>query len=1033
MSELHVVDPDSPQLRESARLMLRRHAEVASEADVRSAIRDFLVTSGLAASDEIRMEENRIDLQTGDFVIEVKKRIGNGINPDQRWVDQIDGYLRERAAAGAQERLGVLTDGRYWILRQSGIEKVRTAAPYGFEISDADVAYRLYEWLRNESRMFEASGLPPTEDEVRRSFGEGPRLEMELAELGDLYQRERDNPTVAVKRELWRQLLTAALGVVVDEEHDLDRQFLRHTYLSVVVGIAVQAAFGIDVRKQAVLDPSKLLTGDAFFTQTGIRGVIESDFFAWPGEVGGERWLTDIAGRVSRFDWQDTEHDVARILYQSVMPAEDRRRLGEYYTPGWLAQLIVDAAVTAPLSQRVLDPACGAGTFLHAAIRKYVEAARGAGHPPGRILSGLQHSVTGVDVHPVAVHLARATWTLAAREVIGEVDRGAEDLTIPVYLGDSLQLRTDDSSLFGSGLVTIEVEDGPEMTSSHRRLEFPRALVEQADWFDRVMLGVSEAIENGYDPRTALNDAGIDPGYERDVLEATVARLRALHQEGRNHVWAYYIRNLVRPVWLSSPDGQVDVIVGNPPWLTYNRVDATLRSELERQSKDTYDIWVGRHYATQQDIAGLFFSRCVDLYLRAGGMAAMVLPHSALQAGQYQKWRSGSWQQVRADLAELVPWDLERIEPNTFFPVPACVVFARKVGNGASHELGNEARRLRGPAGGPFIDEVIPLTETGDDEFQSPYAERARNGATIFPRPLFFVHVSESATAIAAGIVSVSPWRSPHEHRPWKDLTLEQLVDGHIEQSHIWDVHLGATVAPYVLLEPRQAVLPVRRDGGRLTNSTTDDAISGVDAASLDHRMRGRWRDVSELWEAHKGDNNQFDLRQRLDYMRNLSDQLVAPAEFRVLYTSSGRPTAAVLADPDPLVENSLYSVSCETSTEAHYLAAVINSRTLENAVRPLMPKGQFGARHVHRHLWRLPIPAYDATEGLHMELADSATEAAEGADVRLAELQVTREAQGKTTSVTVARRELRAWLDYASIGRRIDGLVGRLLGSADV
>jgi len=344
MSDLLVVDPDSPELRESAGLMLRRHEEVAPEADVRSAIADFLVTSGLASRNEIRLERDRIDLQTRDFVIEVKKRIGNGINPNPKWVDQLDGYLRERVKAGESERLGVLTDGRYWVLRQSGIEEVRAAAPYGFEISDADVAYRLYEWLRNESQAFEASGLRPTEDEVRRSFGEGPRLEMELAGLERLYRAERDNPTVSIKRDLWRQLLTAALGVVVDEEQDLDRQFLRHTYLSVVVGIAVQTAFGIDVRKQAVRDPSRLLTGDAFVTETGIRGVIESDFFAWPAEVGAERWLADIAGRVSRFDWRDTEHDVARVLYQSVMPAEDRRRLGEYYTPHWLAQMIVDAA-----------------------------------------------------------------------------------------------------------------------------------------------------------------------------------------------------------------------------------------------------------------------------------------------------------------------------------------------------------------------------------------------------------------------------------------------------------------------------------------------------------------------------------------------------------------------------------------------------------------------------------------------------------------------------------------------------------------
>ena len=1027
MSDALIVDPDSPGLRESARLMLQRHEEVASEADVRSAIANFLVASGLAPRDEIRMEKNRIDLQTGDFVIEVKKRIGTGINPDPKWVDQLDRYLRERARAGERERLGVLTDGRYWILRQSGIEEVRTTSPYGFEISDADVAYRLYEWLRNESRMFEASGLPPTEDEVRRSFGEGPRLEMELAELERLYRTERENPTVAVKRDLWRQLLAAALGVVVDEEVDLDRQFLRHTYLSVVVSVAVQAAFGIDVRKQAVRDPAKLLTGDAFFTATGIRGVVESDFFAWPAEVGGERWLTDIAGRVSRFDWQDTEYDVARILYQSVMPADDRRRLGEYYTPDWLAQRIVDAAVTDPLTQRVLDPACGSGTFLYAAIRKYVEAARAAGYTPGLTVAGLQNAVIGVDVHPVAVHLARATWTLAARDVIEQVASGVEDLTIPVYLGDSLQLRTEAATFLSSGLVTIEVAGDVDTDVRHRRLEFPRALVEQADWFDNLLLRVSEAIENGYDPRTALDDAGIEPGHERNVLEATVDSLLALHQEGRNHVWAYYTRNLVRPVWLSSADGQVDVIVGNPPWLTYNESDATLRSELERQSRETYGIWVGRHYATQQDIAGLFYTRCVDLYLRDGGMAAMVLPHSALQAGQYQKWRSGSWQQVRVDLAEVVPWDLERIEPNTFFPVPACVVFARKVTDGAPRRLGNEARRLRGPAGGPFSAEVIPLTDTGGDEFVSPYAERARNGATVFPRPLFFVHVSESTTAIAGGIVSVSPLRSPHEHRPWKDLPLEELVDSHIEESHVWDVHLGATVTPYVLLEPRQAVLPVRR-GESLTDSSSGDAIRGVDPATLDHRMRGRWRAMNEIWEEHKGANNHLDLLQRLDYMRNLSSQLSLPAESRLLYTSSGRPTAAVLTDPDPLVENSLYCVACETVREAHFLAAVINSRTLENAVKRLMPKGQFGARHLHRHLWRLPIPAYESTDGLHVELADLAAEAAGGAAVRLVELQAAREAQGRATSVTVARRELRAWLEASTIGRRIDELVERLL-----
>ena len=33
-------------------------------------------------------------------------------------------------------------------------------------------------------------------------------------------------------------------------------------------------------------------------------------------------------------------------------------------------------------------------------------------------IDGLLDHVIGIDVHPVAAHLARATWTLAARDVL---------------------------------------------------------------------------------------------------------------------------------------------------------------------------------------------------------------------------------------------------------------------------------------------------------------------------------------------------------------------------------------------------------------------------------------------------------------------------------------------------------------------------------------------------------------------------------------------------------------------------------------
>ena len=120
-------------------------------------------------------------------------------------------------------------------------------------------------------------------------------------------------------------------------------------------------------------------------------------------------------------------------------------------------------------------------------------------------------------------------------------------------------------------------------------------------------------------PDISIVEEGIPPGPERRTLERTIAKLVEFHEAGRIHIWAYYTRNLVRPAWLSSEDGKVDVIVGNPPWLTYSRTDATMRSELESLSKQTYGIWEGGRYAPHQDISGLFYTRCLDLYLRDGG------------------------------------------------------------------------------------------------------------------------------------------------------------------------------------------------------------------------------------------------------------------------------------------------------------------------------------------------------------------------------------------------------------------------------
>ena len=428
------------------------------------------------------------------------------------------------------------------------------------------------------------------------------------------------------------------------------------------------------------------------------------------------------------------------MLYETVIPPDERRQLGEYYTPAWLARVMVRELVEQPLEQRVLDPACGSGTFVVEAVAHFLEAAERDALEPGATLERLLDAVTGVDVHPVAVHLARAAWVLAARPAIQAAsDAGyGEPISVPVYLGDALQLRYY-GDLFAQRDVPVYVDD-----ERNTVLRFPRRLVEEANAFDALMSDIAGAIEGGSDPTLALTDHKISDAEERATLHGTIAEMQRLHAEGSDHIWAYYSRNLVRPVALEQR--KVDVVIGNPPWLNYQQhrqhaADGVGAAEQERlRHLDRRPVC-----DPNQDVAGLFFTRSADLYLKGGGVIGMVLPHSALQTGQYAKWRSGAWHAagsgsaLTVDFGSKAAWDLEKLEPNTFFPIAAAVVFARRTGGesrvGEVVPLGGQVERWLGEPGTADVRRVrAGITDTSAGEYfalMTAIPERAQTSILV--------------------------------------------------------------------------------------------------------------------------------------------------------------------------------------------------------------------------------------------------------------------------------------------------------------
>ena len=88
-----------------------------------------------------------------------------------------------------------------------------------------------------------------------------------------------------------------------------------------------------------------------------------------------------------------------------------------------------------------------------------------------------------------------------------------------------------------------------------------------------------------------------------------------------------------------------------------------------------------------------------------------------------------------------------------------------------------------------------------------------------------------------------------------------------------------------------------------------------------------------------------------------------------------------MVSDETMLIDYTLFWVACKDMEEASYLLAIINSEALYEGVQPLMPKGQFGARHVQKHLWKLPIPEFDPSQELHVTIAEAGATAAFAAE----------------------------------------------------
>lgn len=1004
-----------------------------TEADIQSEIQTLLLHGGLNLTDpQVRLESQlhdgsrrRIDVESGATVIEVKKTLANP-NAVAEFEKQLSGYVVTRTQQTGARYVGVLTDGCEWRLYCHQEDEFCEITRHLVNVRDPEAAERLTTWL--EAVMATRTMVTPTPQAIKDGLGNSsPSFALDISDIKVMYEAVANNPEVTLKRSLWSKLLTTALGTQFSDDTNL---FVEHTYLVLIAEVVAHAVVGFNLEDDS-LSPSTIVTGGAF-NAGQITGVVEQDFFDWILHApGGDKFVTRLARRVARYNWSEPEHDVLKVLYESVIDSQTRHSLGEYYTPDWMAERIIQETVTDPLNQRVLDPSCGSGTFVFHAVRNYLTVAENNGMAPHTAVSNVTRMVTGIDLHPVAVTLARVTYLLAIGS--GRIqDPLRESLTIPIYLGDSLQWeQTANTMTFGD--LIIPTEEGFSLYS--RELRFPARVTSDASTFDRLVERLS-TLATERSPGSAVPNLTpiyshftVHPDDQAEVTE-TFTTLCQLVDEGRNHIWSYYVRNTARPIWLSQPDNHADVLVGNPPWLSYRYMPEAMQIKFKKEAQSR-GLWAGGKVATHQDLSAYFVARTTELYLKpVTGRFAFVMPHAVLSRIQYAGFRSGIFEPAgklgrnrvmkgaTKTVEFSVPWDFLEVRPHPF-PVPSCVIFG-VYSRGAVKAMPNETMKWMGrlPLGTvPWNTAERHLHTVTDsirvvdqDEDTSPYKTRFTQGSNLVPRMLVMVTTETGGPlGVGAGRVSVRSARSTQEKHPWKELP---SLSGTIESEFLYDVYLGSNIAPYRALDPVKGVIPLIK--GRLLSSEENPApIDNYPGVAQ------WWRAATAIWMANRTRSSKITLPEQFDWQGKLGRQYPA-APYRVVYTASGSIlTSAIITNKRAVIEHKLYWANCGSLAEARYLTGILNSNTLLALISGLQSQGQFGARDFDTYVFHANYGLYNPEIPLHNELVTL---------VEHAETLAIKVGIDLTKSFQTNRKSIREVLTRDGVSTAIDDIVSAIL-----
>ncbi|MEM5883132.1 MAG: N-6 DNA methylase [Candidatus Aenigmatarchaeota archaeon] len=457
-----------------------------------------------------------------------------------------------------------------------------------------------------------------------------------------------------------------------------------------------------------MLEELKDLEEGGIFATIGIRNFLEADYFAWYLDEWNEKIAESIFGLTKRLlDYEpatvelnpERVKDLFKRLYQNLVPRDIRRKLGEYFTPDWLAELVLnEVGYDGNPDKRVLDPACGSGTFLVLVIKRIKEYADEHFLDKRELLQKIINNVKGIDLNPLAVLASKANYLIALSDLLRY--RPREGIEIPIYLADSISVER------GQKWKTLDSEGEEEFRLYTTEGEFwiPKEIIDK-NILKEILLYIDTGVkleQSEKEFQEFLNKAL--KKLNVSISKVSFGRIMRLYKKiydleykyHKNKIWTQLLKNSFAPLLI----GKFDYVVGNPPWINWENLPEFYRnSTRELWNKyglleKTKGMGLGK---VKRDIAMLFVARCFTQYVNNGGKLAFLVPFTLYktQAGAgFRKWLANNCQVEKIhDLVTLYPFEgaINRTslliirEGQTKFPIP-CVMWHNPRSRGIDQE-----------------------------------------------------------------------------------------------------------------------------------------------------------------------------------------------------------------------------------------------------------------------------------------------------------------------------------------------------------